>query len=49
MEQLWGDILPAPAENVTTVRDGEIIEVNGLRFTAVDTPGHASHHHVFLL
>jgi glyoxylase-like metal-dependent hydrolase (beta-lactamase superfamily II) len=49
MEQLWGNILPAPAENVTSVKDGDVIEVNGLRFTAVDTPGHASHHHVFLL
>ncbi|MFZ0545363.1 MAG: MBL fold metallo-hydrolase, partial [Candidatus Promineifilaceae bacterium] len=49
MEQLWGEILPAPAENVTTVKDGDVIEVNGLHFTAVDTPGHASHHHVFLL
>lgn len=49
MEQLWGDILPAPAENVTVVEDGDVLELNGLRFTAVDTPGHASHHHIFLL
>jgi glyoxylase-like metal-dependent hydrolase (beta-lactamase superfamily II) len=49
MEQLWGGILPAPAESVTIVGDGDLIEVNGLSFAAVDTPGHASHHHVFLL
>lgn len=49
MEQLWGAILPAPAENVTAIEDGDVIEVKGLRFTAVDTPGHASHHHVYLL
>jgi glyoxylase-like metal-dependent hydrolase (beta-lactamase superfamily II) len=49
MEQLWGEILPAPADMVTVVRDGDVIGVSGLKFTAVDTPGHASHHHVFLL
>jgi glyoxylase-like metal-dependent hydrolase (beta-lactamase superfamily II) len=49
MEQLWGEILPAPAEKVTVVEDGDVLELNGLRFTAVDTPGHASHHHIFLL
>ena len=49
MEQLWGDILPAPAEKVTAVTDGDKLEINGLTFTAVHTPGHATHHHLFLL
>jgi glyoxylase-like metal-dependent hydrolase (beta-lactamase superfamily II) len=49
MEQLWGDILPAPAEKVMAVNDGDEIEANGLTFTAVYTPGHAAHHHLFLL
>ena len=49
MQQLWGDILPAPAEQVFTVEDGQRIEVAGLRFEALETPGHASHHHVFRL
>ncbi|MGH2537050.1 MAG: MBL fold metallo-hydrolase [Candidatus Promineifilaceae bacterium] len=49
MERLWGQTLPAPAERVTAVYDGDRVEVNGLVFQAVATPGHASHHHVFQL
>ena len=49
MQQLWGDILPAPAESVFAVEDGQRIEVGGLRFEALETAGHARHHHVFRL
>ena len=49
METLWGDILPAPAERVTSLYDGDMVEAGGLTFTALDTPGHASHHHTYLL
>ncbi|MBP6786426.1 MAG: MBL fold metallo-hydrolase [Candidatus Promineofilum sp.] len=49
MEALWGDILPAPAERVTSLYDGDTVTAGGLTFTALDTPGHASHHHTYLL
>ena len=49
MDTLWGDILAAPAEQVTPVVDGQSIEVAGLSFRAIDTPGHAFHHHVYQL
>ncbi len=49
MDMLWGTVTPAPAERVTVVEDGDAIEVEGLRFTALDTPGHARHHHVYRL
>lgn len=49
MDELWGELLPAPAEKVTSVFDGDTIHVAGLRFRAMDTPGHANHHHVFCL
>lgn len=49
MATLWGDILPAPAERVTALYDGDIVEAGGLTFTALDTPGHAYHHHTYLL
>lgn len=49
MEPLWGSTIPAPADRVTVVEDGDVIEVCGLTFTALDTPGHAYHHHVYLL
>ena len=49
MDSLWGEILPAPADRVVAVGDGATIEAGDLRFTALETPGHASHHHVFRL
>lgn len=49
METLWGDILPAPRENVIAVEDGDVIHAAGLEFRAIYTPGHASHHHAYRL
>ena len=49
METLWGEILPAPAGQVTALRDGDVVEAAGLALTALDTPGHAWHHHTFRL
>ena len=49
MESLWGDTLPAPAERVISLHDGDEINVAGLTITALDTPGHAYHHLVFVL
>lgn len=49
MESLWGDILPAPPDKVVPVQDREVIEVEGLALTAIETPGHARHHHVYQL
>lgn len=49
METLWGDVLAAPAEQVTPVTDGQSINVAGLSFRAIDTPGHAFHQHVYQL
>jgi len=43
MAELWGEILPVPAERVCVIADGEMI--GPLR--AVDTPGHAAHHHAY--
>ena len=49
MDSLWGQNLAAPAEQVTPVVDGQTINVAGLSLTAIDTPGHAFHHHVYQL
>jgi glyoxylase-like metal-dependent hydrolase (beta-lactamase superfamily II) len=49
METLWGDILPAPADKVTALRDGDRVRIGDLTFTVMDTPGHAYHHHVIRL
>lgn len=47
MGTLWGQTLPVPAEQVHPLHDGDTIQAGGLTFTALDTPGHARHHHVF--
>lgn len=49
MGLLWGETLPAPADRVIPLEDGDPIHVAGLQLTALDTPGHAWHHHVFRL
>lgn len=49
MAQLWGDILLAPAERVTVLEDAESITVGEVKITAWDTPGHARHHHAFVI
>ncbi|MDH7499132.1 MAG: MBL fold metallo-hydrolase, partial [candidate division NC10 bacterium] len=49
MDELWGEVLPAPAQRVHALRDGEPIQAGGLSFVALDTPGHARHHMVYLL
>ncbi len=49
MDALWGETVAAPADKVTAVYDGDTIDVAGLHFTALDTPGHAWHHHTYRL
>jgi glyoxylase-like metal-dependent hydrolase (beta-lactamase superfamily II) len=47
MEGLWGAMVPAPAERVKVLRDGEGVVVGGVEVIAWDTPGHARHHHAY--
>ncbi|MFN2190281.1 MAG: MBL fold metallo-hydrolase [Candidatus Promineifilaceae bacterium] len=47
MDSLWGEVLSAPAEKVTPLNDGDVLEIEGLSFKAIDTPGHAYHHHTY--
>lgn len=49
MDELWGETVAAPAEKVIPVQDGDCIDVAGLQFTAISTPGHAWHHHSYRL
>ena len=48
MSELWGEMLPVPEERIRTLSDGDVIELGGRTLTAVETPGHARHHHAFL-
>jgi glyoxylase-like metal-dependent hydrolase (beta-lactamase superfamily II) len=49
METLWGEFLPVPEHQLVVVQDGQEVQAGGLRFAAVDTPGHAEHHHAYVL
>lgn len=48
MDRLWGEFLPVPEERLSVLQDGETLEIEGLRFEALDTPGHANHHFVYI-
>lgn len=49
MDRLWGRILPVPHQQITPVHDGDVIEICGFEITAIETPGHARHHHAFAI
>ncbi|NLT72235.1 MAG: MBL fold metallo-hydrolase [Verrucomicrobiaceae bacterium] len=48
-DALWGAMVPAPAEWVRPLSDGAAVDIAGLRVEAIETPGHAFHHHAFRL
>lgn len=49
MKSLWGPILPAPAERVTILSDGEKVIIGDIEIEAWDTPGHARHHLAYVV
>lgn len=49
MEELWGGIDPIETARIQVIHDGEVLDLGGLRLRAVETPGHAYHHHAYLL
>lgn len=49
MDTLWGDMLPAPEQSVITMQDGEGVGLGEVQIVAWDTPGHARHHHSFVI
>ena len=48
MHTLWGEFLPVPEGQLSVLQDGGVVDVNGLSLRALDTPGHANHHFVYL-
>lgn len=49
MDKLWGDMLPAPADRVVALQDKESVRLGEIEIIAWDTPGHARHHHAFMI
>jgi glyoxylase-like metal-dependent hydrolase (beta-lactamase superfamily II) len=48
MDTLWGGIDPVPRERILALQDGDKIDLGGRVLQAIDTPGHARHHHAIL-
>jgi len=48
MDTLWGEFLPVPPEKLFVIADGDVLEIDGLQIQAIETPGHANHHNVYL-
>jgi len=46
-DYLWGQMIPSPENLVRTIEDGETVTVAGLEIRAIDSPGHAFHHHCY--
>lgn len=44
MHELWGTMVPVPADCLTTLADGETVRFGRRTLTALHTPGHAIHH-----
>lgn len=48
-DRWYGDPLPIDPSLVHPIDDGRTVEVAGLELTAIETPGHARHHHAWLV
>lgn len=48
MTELWGEMKPVPEDRILTLTDGDTIDLGARSLRAVETPGHARHHHAFL-
>lgn len=49
MEELWGEVQPIAEERVYAISDGERLKIGGIEVKAIETLGHASHHHAYLI
>lgn len=47
METLWGKMGLVPENQIVTLADGDVVGIGDAEVKAIDTPGHASHHHCF--
>lgn len=47
MERLWGRFAPVPAERLRSLEDEELVHIDSLEIRAIETPGHARHHHIY--
>jgi glyoxylase-like metal-dependent hydrolase (beta-lactamase superfamily II) len=46
-EELWRHSEPVSGARLRAVEDGEVLRLGGVSFEALETPGHADHHHAW--
>ncbi len=47
MEKLWGRFAPVAQERIKVLQDGDVVRLGALSVRAIETPGHARHHHIY--
>src|SRR6476660_5500832 len=48
MARLWGRIAPVPEHRVRILEDNDVVRLDSIEVRAIATPGHASHHHIYI-
>lgn len=48
MDTLWGEFLPVPEEKISILPDNAVVEFGGEKIRALEAPGHANHHLVYI-
>ena len=48
MDRLWGGIDPISEHRIRAIDDGDELDLGDRKLRAVDTPGHARHHHTLI-
>lgn len=49
VSKMWGQLEPSSKNLVNGVKDQELINIKDISFTAIETVGHADHHHAWRL
>ena len=49
MDSLWGEFIPVEEEKIAIMHDEEVIMIGDQSIRALDVPGHANHHLVYLI
>ena len=48
-DRFYGEPIPCPADRVESIEDGAAVRFGAAVFRAIETPGHAKHHHAWML
>jgi len=49
VDRLWGETRPAPEDQIVALDHEDTCRIGDLTVTALETPGHASHHHAYVI